>query len=84
VKTYVITFSTVGIGNGWIEVTANGEDIARKWADGEYVRWSCIYDPEDWTDEVAAFFPLGCLGRTTLHYELADHLPESRWERTTQ
>ena len=78
---YVITFSTFGFRDGWIEVEANNEAIARKWADAEYVRWSGIYDPEDWSVETAAFFPLGCLGRTTLHYEHADHLPESLWVR---
>lgn len=78
-KTYVITFSTVGIQNGWIEVTANNEAIARAWANREYVRWSSIYPIESWRASTRALFPLGCFGRTTLHYEAVEHVPASRY-----
>jgi hypothetical protein len=71
-NTYVITFASVGIRDGWIEVTAKSEDIVRAWADKEYRRWSTTHPIEAF--DSPSFFPLGCLGRTTLHFEEASHV----------
>lgn len=75
-ETYVITFATVGFRDGWIEVTTNNEAIARAWAAKEYRRWSGIYDKEEFMadPDISRFYPLGCLGRTTLTYEKAEHV----------
>lgn len=73
-ETHVITFSSVGLRDGWIEVTAKNEAIVRAWADKEYRRWSTTYPIEDFDPETRALYKLGCLGRTTLHHEDASHV----------
>ncbi len=72
-STFIITFSRVGIRDGWVEVHAKDEEIARAWARREYGHaWSSIYGDE-WGPDHARYFPLGCIGSTTLHYEHAEH-----------
>lgn len=73
-QTHVITFSSVGIRDGWIEVTAHSEAIVRAWADKEYRRWSTTYPIEYFGPDSQAFYPLGCIGRTTLEYEDVSHV----------
>ena len=72
--TYVITFSSVALRDGWVEIEAKNEAIVRAWANKEYQRWSTTYPIEDFGPETRALFPLGCLGGTTLHYEEASHV----------
>jgi hypothetical protein len=73
-QTHVITFSGVGIRDGWIEVKAKSEAIVRRWAEKEYGRYSTTYPDWDFPAEVQALYPLGCLGRTTLGYDDASHV----------
>ncbi len=74
-KTYVITFSKLGIRDGWVEVAAHNEEIARAFAKKEYgVVWSGIYPIDQWLAGDAECFPLGCIGTTDLHYEHASHV----------
>lgn len=74
-NTYVITFSRVGIRDGWVEVQARDEEIARTWALKEYgTCWANIYTPSQWEPRKEDWFPLGCIGQTTLHYEAAEHI----------
>ena len=74
-ETFIITFSKVGIRNGWVEVHAKSEEIARAWARKEYdLAWSGIYTADDWPEDVRALYPLGKIGETTLHYEDARHV----------
>lgn len=68
-NTYIITFSSVGLRDGWIEVTAKNEDIVRAWANKEYRKWSDTFPLESFEPDSQALFKLGCLGRTELHYE---------------
>jgi hypothetical protein len=75
-NTWVITFATLGFRDGWVEVTATSENIARAWAAKEYVRWSGIYDKEEFMSDMdtVRLYPLGCLGRATLAYEDVSHV----------
>lgn len=80
---FVITFSKTGIRNGWVEVQAHDEAIAKRWANREYgVAWSNIYgwshfffdgEPSRLT-ELHDLYPLGCIGSEVLHYESAEHI----------
>lgn len=60
---YVITFGREGIRNGWVEVHANSEQIARWWANREYKGlWSGCYSAEEFAKD-SHFFPAGALTR---------------------
>jgi hypothetical protein len=74
-ETHILTFASVGIRNGWIEITAKNEAIARAWASKEYGRWSDTTPKRTFLLRGdAAFYPLGCLGTITLHHEDAAHV----------
>ena len=74
-KTFVITFSRVGIRDGWVEVQAYSEEIARAWARHEYGQvWSMIYATDKWGTKQKELFPLGCIGTAVLHYQHAEHI----------
>lgn len=71
-KTFIITFSKVGIRDGWVEVEAKDEEIARAWARREYGQvWSMIYAAEKWGANERALFLHGCIGHTVLYHENA-------------
>lgn len=72
--TFILTFSSVGIRDGWIEITARDEDIARAWATREYGRWSDTVPSEQFSMADRLLFPLGCLGKVNLGYERAEHV----------
>lgn len=60
-EVYVITFSRTGIRNGWVEVSALNEDIARWWANKEYKGlWSGLYTAKNF-EEDKHLFPAGSL-----------------------
>lgn len=83
--TFVITFSGLGIRNGWVEVTVAGDSldvrlradqIAMNWAHNEFGRFSGCYDKSKFeADGDARYYELGCLGTETVYY---DRPPERR------
>lgn len=74
-KTFCITFSTLGQRDFWVEVTAQSEAIAVAWANREWGRWSMIREKEAFiSDGGPELFKLGCTGKTTLAYADARHI----------
>ena len=74
-KTFCITFSTIGQKDLWVEVTAESEAIAVAWANSEWGRWSMIREKTEFISGGSPeFFKLGCTGSTTLHHTDARHI----------
>lgn len=67
---FVITFGSgkPGICDGWVEVAAHSEDIARWWARETYGPcWSMLYSLAEFERyQDLDYYPLGCLGQETL------------------
>lgn len=51
--------------NGWVEVEAPDYATARQWVIEIFdSKWSSLYTPETFTDEVRSHFPAGKIGET--------------------
>lgn len=73
---FILTFGSgyPGICNGWVEVWAFTEDIARWWARRTYGQvWSGLYPADYFSPKSRAHYPLGKLGEAILwHDEVGD------------